>query len=68
MLSRWGIVVARPSPEYRWCSDSNVSHTFSFVAGLDPATMDFGRRLASFRGYPAQGRAWTKWGYSECTT
>jgi hypothetical protein len=29
--------------------------------GLDPwASTDHGRRLSSFRGYPAQGRAWTK--------
>ena len=35
--------------------------------GLDPATHGLRQASCHFRGYPAQGRARTKKGYSECT-
>src|ERR1700730_19025367 len=50
-----------------YCSESNASYTFSFVAGLDAATHGLRQASCHFRGYPAQGRARTKKGYSECT-
>jgi hypothetical protein len=42
-----GRLVQRIAEECRSCADSSASYTFSFVAGLDPAT--HGPRQASYQ-------------------
>src|ERR1700730_14472584 len=65
MSGSWGNYL--PSTQDPERSESNASYTFSFVAGLDPATHGLRQASCHFRGYPAQGRARAKKGYSECT-
>jgi hypothetical protein len=61
---------AASAPKERWCLDPNKSYTLSSWPGSTRPSTDPGRRRASFRGYPAQGRAWTMKGtpgaLSEC--